>query len=369
MVRKLLLIWVVVFLLSSVPIMAVNDLTVVCPANNKKCRLIENLVLFDDKNIAPGYISSPRKITIINKNPKEECLLAMQAVNISGSPQLAGEVTLSMADTSHVWYAGSLSDLGLGADKPLGVIPPKKQNSYQLTASLNQNLGNEYQGLTTGFDLNLNFTCQLPTPTASESNSADANAASHTLVESNQSVVHDMVLGISIENTVCNERVPQPPILMTTIPGENSVTLKWIESNDPLTYYLVAYGTDPKRYEFGNPNIGGVGTNEYTVVGLSADTTYYFAIRAGNGCASGEFSNQLPGTPNGKVLTKEAAVGFLEDILGTNNQDNSIPPTVYASQGKVLGANNQKDKLKLLIIPPTLVYLLAAFYRKPVINN
>lgn len=359
--KKPVIFTLLILFVSFGPVVAGNDLTVVCPANKKECQLLENLVLFDERNIAPGHTSLPSTITVINRNPKEECLLAIKATNVSGSPILQNGVTVSIVDTNNVWYAGSITDLSMGDEKSLGYIPPKSQSIYRLTTSLNQNSGNEYQGLSTGFDLDLNFTCQLPTPSPTPTQ----------LTTTQKTASENMVLGISIEGPACNERVPQPPILMTTIPGENSVTLVWLESNDPLTYYLVAYGTDPKRYDFGNPNVGGPGMTEYTVYDLSADTTYYFAIRAGNGCAPGEFSNQLPRTPSGKrIKTGQLADGFRTDILGTSNYDTSIPPAVYyQNQEKTLGENSDNYQPKLYMIPPVVLYLFSSMYRKNKTNR
>jgi hypothetical protein len=45
--------------------------------------------------------------------------------------------------------------------------------------------------------------------------------------------------------------------------------------------------------EYGVPNAGGRETTNYTINGLSAFTTYYFMVRAGNNCMPGDFSNEL----------------------------------------------------------------------------
>lgn len=72
------------------------------------------------------------------------------------------------------------------------------------------------------------------------------------------------------------------------------MTLNWISAPDPVTYYLIAYGTVSGNYPFGSPNISGKQTTTYTINQLTTGQTYYFVIRAGNGCAPGpSFSNEL----------------------------------------------------------------------------
>lgn len=84
------------------------------------------------------------------------------------------------------------------------------------------------------------------------------------------------------------------PILTSAIStGPNQITLTWTEVGDPVSYYLVAYGTKSNEYIYGNPNVGGKGTTSYTVGSLNPGTTYYFIVRAGNGCHPGFFSNEL----------------------------------------------------------------------------
>lgn len=93
----------------------------------------------------------------------------------------------------------------------------------------------------------------------------------------------------------CKDGTPNgaPMLQSATTTGPNQITLTWTEVGDPVSYYLVAYGTSSKEYAYGNPNVGGKGTTTYTVEGLARGVTYYFVVRAGNGCKPGSFSNEL----------------------------------------------------------------------------
>lgn len=122
--------------------------------------------------------------------------------------------------------------------------------------------------------------------------------------------------GGSASAPVCNDTKPgSAPTLLSAVAGANSVTLIWSEAKDPVTYYLVAYGTSSGSLQFGNPNVGGKGTTSYIVSGLSGGRTYYFKVRAGNGCAPGDYSNEIAATVGGAELGGPAA-GFEAGVLG-----------------------------------------------------
>ncbi len=111
------------------------------------------------------------------------------------------------------------------------------------------------------------------------------------------------------------------PVLTSAISNApNEVTLTWTEVGDPVSYYLVAYGTASNQYTYGNPNVGGKGTTSYTVGSLNPGTKYYFIVRAGNGCHPGFFSNEL-----------SAVAGVAKAIpapsLGTRSDSENPTPT------------------------------------------
>ena len=106
-------------------------------------------------------------------------------------------------------------------------------------------------------------------------------------------------------------------MLSATITGPNQVTLTWSKAKNPVTYYLVAYGTKSGKIEFGNPNVGGADTTSYVVNGLSGGTNYYFKVRAGNNCMPGEFSSEITAKAYGSEV-QTPAKGFSEGVLSTN---------------------------------------------------
>jgi len=148
-----------------------------------------------------------------------------------------------------------------------------------------------------------------PTPTSTSSNSSSSTESSSSSVASSSS---------------CNDSKPgSAPVLTSAEPGVNSVSLTWSEAQDSTSYYLVTYGLLPNFPQYGNPNVGGKGTTSYTVGGLSNGITYYFRVRAGNGCAVGDFSNELSATPIGGSVFG-LADNFGAGVLGTTNNEISV---------------------------------------------
>ena len=123
---------------------------------------------------------------------------------------------------------------------------------------------------------------------------------------------------------------PRPggaPVLTSAVPHERSVTLTWTEAQDPVTYFLVAYGTSPNGIEYGAPNIGGRESTSFTVSELTNGVKYYFRVRGVNDCKPGKFSNKLsavPGTPAGtvlgtnKTLSKTPNLSIYKQVLGAS---------------------------------------------------
>lgn len=99
----------------------------------------------------------------------------------------------------------------------------------------------------------------------------------------------------------CTDAAPgsAPTLSSAVSAGANSITLTWTAAVSPVTYYLLSYGTSSGTYQYGNPNVGGPGTTSYTVGGLTTGTTYYFVVRAVNGCTPGTYSNELSAVPGG----------------------------------------------------------------------
>lgn len=95
----------------------------------------------------------------------------------------------------------------------------------------------------------------------------------------------------------CSDSAPgsAPSLTSAVSSGAHAVTLTWNDASDPVSYYELSYGLSSGNYIYGAPNIGGQGTTTFTVGGLTTGKTYYFSLRAVNGCMPGSASNELSG--------------------------------------------------------------------------
>lgn len=103
--------------------------------------------------------------------------------------------------------------------------------------------------------------------------------------------------------TECNDKSPiSSPVLYAATPQDgNTIILYFTGAIDPVTYYAVEYGNKSGYYPWGSTDIGDKDVRNYLVKELQPNTTYYFRVRAGNGCATGEWSNEISVTTKGLV--------------------------------------------------------------------
>ena len=136
----------------------------------------------------------------------------------------------------------------------------------------------------------------------------------------------------------CTDSKPSAtPTLLSAVAGSNSVTLFWSDNSENATYYVVTYGDAPGKQQYGNNNIGGKGTTSFMVSGLSGGTTYYFRVRNGSGCATGQYSGEFAATPGGASISGPAA-GFAAGVLGAKTQ------IKYGTNDEVLSGSTDSDK-------------------------
>ncbi|OGL53884.1 hypothetical protein A3K55_01720 [Candidatus Shapirobacteria bacterium RBG_13_44_7] len=99
---------------------------------------------------------------------------------------------------------------------------------------------------------------------------------------------------------ICSDQPPiNPPQLFQINRKGNQALLYFAPSRNPVSYYYVAYGFKEGDERFGTwfayENSSGVVS--HTINCLSPGTTYYFKVRAGNGCMPGPWSNWLGARP------------------------------------------------------------------------
>ena len=94
----------------------------------------------------------------------------------------------------------------------------------------------------------------------------------------------------------CNEQTPaSAPDLFQIDRTSSRARLYFAPAIQPYDQYVVAYGVGDRTEQFGVqfPVQNATGVIDYTINALEPNTPYAFKIRAGNGCAVGEWSNVM----------------------------------------------------------------------------
>lgn len=297
------------------------DFSVDCDGSGPTCSKSGLEPLFPNSEIwYPGKVLT--KSFSLKNSSSETRSMAFKSIKTSeGSLQEVILISLSEAGGPVLW-SGTLADLYLLDQIELGNFSSGTQKSFNIQASMSPSAGNEYQNKSTIFDLKFGL---FGSPISTSGGGSGGSGGSG---------------GGSAVAPSCNDTAPSgaPVLLLATVTGPNQVTLSWSKAPNPVTYYLVTFGLSSGAQQYGNPNIGDSNTTSYTVNGLSGGATYYFRVRAGNGCNAGPFSNELSATPGGPVLNT-IPDGFLAGVLGTS-QDNIGEGTSSAKIDDILGTNN-----------------------------
>jgi len=327
------------------------DLNIDCPASPTVCSksgLADPLF----SNNLDGFWYPGKSITKtlnLKNSSLETREMAIKGARTSGVNILENVMQISIVGGTTVIWSGSVADF-YGKDKiDMGTFAPGADLNYNFTVFMSSGAGDEYQNQETVFDLTLGFWGE-PVPTATPG---------PTATPAPDGGGGGTVLGAGVSAPVCGDTKPVgTPILLSATAGINSVRLVWSEGAGPISYYLVAFGLTSGSITYGNPNIGGARTTNYTVNNLSGGTIYYFKVRAGNGCAPGDYSNEKAATPTG-ISIAGPATGFAPGVLGEKTPG-EVGETEATETGVVAGVEVKPFKfwwLLLLLIIPLAFYL------------
>jgi hypothetical protein len=313
------------------------DLEITCSSGN--CSSTGDKPLFLETNIFPGW-SKTKVVKAIN-NYDQGVVFATKIANLAPAGGLSDVLTISIkkrGEAANI-YEDNLTNLKNYGYLPLSTFSGPSQE-YDFTVKIQESAGNDYQGLSTSFDLNLGFEVspieETPTTPGATATSPPACAAS----------------------------VPSAPINLTATTVSSSVIgLSWTAPSETVTHYNVSYGLSSGSYLYGNSNIGNV-TN-YVVSELSSGTTYYFIVYAVNNCATSNASNEASATTAG-VLGVFAAggptTGF--EVLGEKSPGEIAGGEITEKEitGEVMGAEQKPTCWWWLILSLTELALLTIFY-------
>jgi hypothetical protein len=113
------------------------------------------------------------------------------------------------------------------------------------------------------------------------------------------------------------------PDLFQIDTNSSQAVLYFTPVNGSVTGYFISYGLSPGKYQYGTKLSSGASTGvlSYTINYLSPNTTYYFKVLSSNGCASGNWSNEM----NAKT-TKQGGKGGISYYKNFQSRRLSIFP-------------------------------------------
>lgn len=278
-------------------------------------------------------------------------------------------------------WSGSLGDFYGKGKISLGVFNPGASLDYNFTASMDINADNNYQNQNTLFNLILGFWGEpIPSPTPSPILTPTPTTAiatptptplltpgpTATSTPPTTTTTTGAVLGAGVSAPVCSDAKPGLPTNFTAVadPGAGQVTLTWTPPTLPHTYFLIAYSDTADTLKWGNPNISASATS-YIVSGLRGGT-YWFWLRAGNGCAPGDFTGPIAVTVGGIAGAGPLAPGFApvlgEKTPGEVGEEGEATQAVETEEGRVEGEKVQAVCWWWLILSALEAVLLTVFY-------
>lgn len=283
------------------------------PKTYAKTETSGNLQITYDDPLFPASIiwypglSISQSFTVKNLGSSSQTV-SIQASNTSQTGDIASVFLFKITEGTAARYGGNDDKTlkNFWDDGQIFLSDLKGVTTYDITITMLTSAGNEYQGKQVVFDLIIGF---VGTAAQVVITGGGAGAA-----------------GGADAPTCSNTPPASAPTLISAVASVNNVALTWLPAGNPVSYYLVAFGTASGSYVYGNSNVGGKGTTNYTISGLSGGTTYYFVVRAGNGCAPGPFSNELAATPTGGFLTGPPA-GFAPGVLGVATPEAQLTAT------------------------------------------
>jgi hypothetical protein len=142
-----------------------------------------------------------------------------------------------------------------------------------------------------GYLSTFSWTQQVPVPTAAPTPTPGPSNGSNNSNNNNSSSGG----GGGPTTFTCTSHVPVAPKIFQIWATKSNATVYFVPSADPQDTYTVSYGlySDAEMYNVTFSYSDKSGAIPYTINALGANTTYYFKVRANNGCMPGSWSNTL----------------------------------------------------------------------------
>jgi len=281
--------------------------------------------LFLEANVWYPGLSLTRYIEINNRDNQSRQLV-IRGENLSPGGDLSAVIYLSIVNQEGICLYGcggqivSLKQFAASSEIILAeTIAPLSKRRLAITAIMDPQADNNYQGLMERLDFVFGFS--PVTPTLSPTKSPSPSPAS---------------VGGGIGG--CSASAPGAPINLLAAPaGPGQVFLSWQSPGERVTHYSILYGPSSGNYLYGNPDIGK--NTSYFVSGLTPAANYYFVVVAVNDCAPGPYSNEASAVAAGGLGTEVEAAGPAPGfgVLGEATRPGQIAGGVATEAGEIAG--------------------------------
>jgi len=139
--------------------------------------------------------------------------------------------------------------------------------------------------------------------------------------------------------TGCTGGPPAPVSSADSGAGPTSFTANWVASSGATTYDLdVSTSSSFSSFVLGNQNVGNV--TSYAVTGLACGTTYYYRVRAGDGCGASGNSGTITA-----ATTACSTAPCTKTITTSLSQANPFSAAVIISYSMVGGGGGGGEDL------------------------
>jgi hypothetical protein len=323
MIKK---VFIFLFLLLFLPSVAMAaDFNVDCSGSG--CSSSGVSPLFSSSEVwYPGKVLT--KTFSLSNSSGETREMALKGHRTSASSLLEEVFNLSLVCWSKVLWSGSLESFYSLEKVDIGTFNPGGLAECSIRASMDPSANNDYQELSSVFDLDLGFWGEPSGKKDSES------------------VGQVLGMGDGVSAPHCGDSKPGVPGNLNAVAlSGGQVSLSWTSPAGSYTYFLVAYSDNETTPKWGNPNVGS-GTS-YTVSGLGGGD-YWFWVRAGNGCMPGDFSGPVHVRVPGEVAGESTvAPGFVEGVLGDktdiSEMEGDLGGGIATEMGQVKGEMTKKS--------------------------
>ena len=232
----------------------------------------EQTPLFNETNILPGDTVS-RWVKATN-NSGYNMPIATQAINVTDPDNLGSKLNLVIKEGTNTLYTGTLAEfLAAGEVYLSDSAGGGSQTQYDFTVDFDSSTDNPYQEKRVGFDIQIGFQGDLPTPPAGQTYGATGGGGGNTLVIYDETILDT---GDNFATITWKTK-----IALTDFPYPASSQVIYGTAGESHLLDLNDNAGSPPKYGYAHTTAETdiapkVADHSVTISGLTPGTTYFF---------------------------------------------------------------------------------------------